>query len=351
MIYKRKLLPMLICAAFLSGCALNPPVNDSNTAPLKIEPDIQVAGASSSAASMYQLGRYYQGQNRYEQAIAAYKKSLAADSGFAESHNGLGVIYSKIGRYDDATAEFMLALQQSPQSDHIHSNLGYARFLQGNYDESIKSFKQALAINPDNKHALKNISLAYEKVGNTDQVVTGDKVSETTTAQTQVSASENKTQDSWELKAAEKKAAGRESSGLIIRASQPQMEVAQIAPAVYQLRRYESPETPDKKPQLSRIGGMVVANGNGVTGMAKRVSVFLRQGGYPVARLTNQKPFKVMKSQVQYRAGYQADAKELQAKIPGEPAVIQRDDLQAGINIKLVLGKDLVDNQAYFVGK
>lgn len=350
----RKLLPMLSCAAFLGGCAFNQQVSTSDTTPLTVKPNISVAGASGSAASMYQLGRYYQGQNRYDQAIDAYKKSLAADSSFAEAHNGLGVVYSKTGRYDEAVAEFMDALQQSPQAAHIHNNLGYTHYLQGHYDESIQALKQALVLDPNNERALKNLNLAYEKAGVSDQAVqTVPDAADMGPAsvKARIEADEAKTQDSWELKAADNKIAGRESSGLIIRASDARMEVVQIAPAVYQLQRHETAKSLKLDTQLSQKTGIEVSNGNGVLGMAKKVGVYLRQSGYPASRYTNQKPFTVMKTQVQYRAGYQIAAKELQAKIPGQPRLVQRNDLREGINLKLVLGKDLVDDQAFFVGK
>ena len=84
-----------------------------------------------------------------------------------------------------------------------------------------------------------------------------------------------------------------------------------------------------------------VANGNGVNGMAKRVSAFLSNAGFAAARLTNQQPFNVKQSEVQYRAGYRDEAEKLRATIDGDPRLIQRDDLRADISIRVLLGKDV----------
>lgn len=339
---------MLCCATFMSGCASNQPANTADNAPLIITPNVSVGGSSNSAASMYQLGRYYQGQNRYDQAIAAYKKSLAADAGYAEAHNGLGVIYSKMGRYDDAIVEFTAALEKSPQAAHIYNNLGYAHYLQGQYGESISALKQALVLDPNNKRALENLNLANAKAGHADNPA---QVVDAAEARPEVSAAAGNVQDLWELKSDKKKGSAQEDSGQIVRATESRVEVVQIAPAVYQLQKRVPAQPIYNEMQFSRKIGIEVANGNGVTGMARKVGTFLRHEGYPAARLTNQKPFKVMSSQVQYRAGYQQAAEQLKASLPGQPTLAQRDDLRSGTNLRLVLGKDLVDDQAFFNNK
>jgi len=91
-----------------------------------------------------------------------------------------------------------------------------------------------------------------------------------------------------------------------------------------------------------------VSNGNGVTGMARKVAGFLGGEGYSGARLTNQKPFQVSSSQVQYRSGYREQAPSLVSTLPGHSTLVQANDLRGDISIRVVLGKDLAGNVAYF---
>lgn len=340
--YKRKLLPLLIAAGFASGCAYMQPKPQADGNAMRIESTMKVSGTSAKAASMYQLGRYYQAQNRYEQAIAAYQKSLAADAQYSESYNGLGVIYSRQAQYDAAIAEFTRALALAPQADHIHNNLGYAQYLQGDNVAAIASFEQALQINPQNQRAAKNLVLAQAKLGMPLMTAaTGDK------AQLANPEPTRNTQDAWEVKAPQPSAGALEQRGQIVRAEQPALEVKQIAPAVYELRRYETPtaEVPSARLQVGKIE---VSNGNGVLGMAKRVGGYLKQEGFTTSRITNHRPFNVEKTQVQYRSGFQAQARALQAKIPGEPTLVQRDDLRSGIDLRLVLGQDLATQPDFY---
>ncbi len=91
-----------------------------------------------------------------------------------------------------------------------------------------------------------------------------------------------------------------------------------------------------------------VANGNGVSGAASKVSKFLRGQGYAAARLTNQKPFKTKTTQIYYRSGYEAQALLLQSKLLDAPKLIERNDMRANISVRVVLGKDMVTQLAHY---
>lgn len=333
MINAKRILPLL-CAAYLAGCATNQQMNGSSEAPLPIAPSVRT-GVTANA--MYQLGRYYQGQNRYEKAIEAYRKALRLDGNLAEAHNGLGVIYSRQGKFDEAIGEFNTALQTSPEASHIYNNLGYAYYLQGQDDQSISAYKQALTLNPGNKRAQANLDLVYQKTGNANATLQADAIkpregSAVAGAETSVKHAES----SYQLK---ERNSLQEDSGVITPASESGLKVVEIAPAIFRLEKQQAPAQP-----LAKNYGKIkveVANGNGVNGMAKRVGAFLRNAGFAAARLTNQQPFNIKKSEVQYRTGYRDEAEKLQATIDGESRLIQRDDLRADINIRVLLGNDM----------
>jgi hypothetical protein len=91
-----------------------------------------------------------------------------------------------------------------------------------------------------------------------------------------------------------------------------------------------------------------VSNGNGVTGMARKVAGYLEGEGYYSARQTNQKPFHVASTQVQYRYGYREQAHSLALTLPGQPVITQADGLRGDISVRVLLGKDIASNLAYF---
>jgi tetratricopeptide (TPR) repeat protein len=358
---KRKLIPLACCISLLGGCASNKTI-EAQPQTLRVEPMVSVEGASGSAASLYQLGRYYQGQNRYDQAIAAYKKALSVDYGFVEANNGLGVIYSRMGRYDEAVDEFTDALRKSPEAAHIYSNLGYTYYLQGKYDESIIALKHATTLNPDNERAQANLGLVYAKAGKTDgstqTFASSEYVGEVAATTDAVEVLAVRQQDAQVQTTSVRGESLAHVSGAVIPAGDAgasQMKVVQVAPAVYELQEQKLPQhselgqsaTAAANPVAEKIQ-VEVANGNGVPRMAKKVGEHLRQQGYPTARLTNQKPFRMKVSQIQYRDGYQAAALRLQSDLPGQQELVKRNDLRAGVSVRLVLGKDLVQYRSYF---
>lgn len=92
---------------------------------------------------------------------------------------------------------------------------------------------------------------------------------------------------------------------------------------------------PAAKAGLARLE---VANGNGVTGMARRFRSVLGQAGIPVDRLTNAKPYRQMVTIIQYSPGFEKQAASLQQALQGK-AQLSSQQL-ASSDLRLVLGKD-----------
>jgi hypothetical protein len=333
------------------------------------------------------MGRYYQGQNRYDLAISAYQKALAADNGFVEARNGLGVIYSRQGKYREAIEAFQVAVQQSPKAAHLYSNMGYAYYLQGQYAESVTALEQATLLDPTNQRALNNLGLAYAKAGNkgeSAQAFAQAANAVTTTpnvAATEVVAPAQNTLQLPDNTATVVAALSTEPNVQPAPQSQPEVQVLTLPKDRGVIRSASSTNAVavvDSRVQLVKLSANVselrvqpysaepmqtaaavdvadlkklrveVANGNGVTGAAKKVGRFLGNLGYPTARLTNQKPFQVRMTQIQYREGYQAEAQLLQASLPDAHELVQRDDMRTGVSVRLVLGKDMVTQLAHY---
>lgn len=298
-----------------------------------VKPVYSVRHSSETPESYYLLGRYYQGQNRYEQALTAYKKALAIDSNFAEARNGLGVVYASQGRLPEALEQFSLAAQLAPNTSHIQNNLGYAQYLNRSYSESVNTLEKAIALDPSNQSARVNLALALDKAGDMDKAV-------------QVIA---------QAPASESSPTEPQEASRLQTASQPvSAQAAASAPISATEARPQSELTADKFTgqklglPTAKPYRIEVSNGNGVTGMAKKVANFLDGEGYSGSRLTNQKSFQMPTSRVQYRSGYREHAQSLAQTLPGNPAVEQADDLRTDISIRVILGKDMAGNVAKF---
>lgn len=83
-----------------------------------------------------------------------------------------------------------------------------------------------------------------------------------------------------------------------------------------------------------------IANGNGIQGMAKRFRQALAARGIKAARLTNARPFGRTDTSIEFRPGFEQQARSLQAAIGGKAALQPADTLTAHTDVRLVLGKD-----------
>lgn len=373
---KQKILPAVCCIALMSSCASNQ--SAGSAALWSVKSTAVAKNGSAKPEAMYQLGRYYQGQNRFDEAINAYSKALKADPGFAEANNGLGVIYSRQGKYLEAIGAFQAAIKSAPKAAHLYSNMGYAYYLHGQYAESVRALEHATALDPNNKRALNNLGLAYAKAGNTlgsalafSDAISAEEVKKNTVitevappAQTVVTATAaevtmlkpNVEPDAETLAIPKDRGVIKlaETSKLVLPKVESRAKLVQVAPNISELQirpQYAEPAQAAVVENTHEFSSLrlEVANGNGVRGAAGKIGRFLRGQGYAAARLTNHKPYKTQTTQIQYRAGYEQQAQQLQAELLDAPALVERNDLRT--NVRVVLGKDMVIHLAYYERK
>jgi tetratricopeptide (TPR) repeat protein len=310
------------CVSLLAGCAQQTTRNDM----LTLNPTQVAKTRWGSPQAWYDLGRYYQGQDRHTLAVPALENAVAADETFVEARNRLGVSYALLGRHEEAIRQLETAIQAAPGAAHVYSNLGYAHYLKGNYTEAASALQRAVALDPANQRAQHNLGRVYAQLG-----------------------------EPAKARSALAKAAAPQPEMAAAPATVPddsRSQIVQIAPNVYELRQKPTPLVamlPDR-PSTPRAR-VEVSNGNGVTGMARRVSTYLKNGGFAASRLTNQRGFGVAATRVEYRNGYEAEARKVAAAMPRSVVVAPGINLRHDIGIRLVLGKDMTGSLGAFEQK
>lgn len=324
--FKLRPLVLALCAASAAaGCSWN---QTPDKAEVHIQPVTSLRHGISGPGDMYQLGRYYQGQMRYDDAAAAYRNALAADPNFIEAHNGLGVIYSLQGNHQQAVAEFNAAIALNPKGAHLYNNLGYAYLVQGANDQAAAAFEKALALEPGNQRAMNNLETARLNMGRDEPK--------------QVAAIPAEPAG---------KAARAEPAKVPAEASPAPSSAPDTATMAKAAEVHPTSEPAKPAEALVREFKLEVSNGNGINGMAAGFRGFLKRQGIATARLTNQKPFTQETTQTQYRAGYRAEAAALNAQLPKPGALVETKSLRWDIQVRLVLGKDLAQEKETLVGE
>ncbi len=121
------------------------------------------ASVVADAEAQYALGRFYQGQQRYELAIEAYRKALLANPTHVSAHNGLGASLLLVGQSTLAIEQFKTGLTHQPRSAALWNNLGYAYMLSGESRLAEVALKQALDLDPADSKTTTNLAMAQEK--------------------------------------------------------------------------------------------------------------------------------------------------------------------------------------------
>ncbi len=94
--------------------------------------------------------------------------------------------------------------------------------------------------------------------------------------------------------------------------------------------------------------GVEVSNGAGRNGLAKGTADVLRTAGVQTRRITNHVNYKVRQTQVQYRTAADAPAARQLARTLAIPvSVMENPALRAGVNVRVVLGKDAAELAAH----
>ncbi len=350
---------MACCVPLLGSCAVQQTAQAPNW---MVAPVNRVSNAAGPAA-YYQLGRYYQGQHRYIQAAAAYRKALALDPDSVDALNGLGVVYALQGHYDQAAELLSRAVTAAPGSAQAQNNLGYVRYLQGDFRKAIVSLREATRLDPSNQHALANLALAYARSGDeADALIARTEVTGMPAAGHVRSGSVIRTQPGTVAVAQQPVAAippgvgAVQVAGVEIPRMPSQIVAVRIAQNVIELRDRnvggasavgdasavrDASVVQDARPAAMRLMNVEIANGNGVPGMARQVGQYLHTRGFVAGRLTNQKPFVVRVTLIQYSSGYRYAAERLRALLPSSAHMVMNSAAHDRIPLRLVLGHNM----------
>ncbi len=104
-------------------------------------------------------------------AVAAYQRAIAQRPGLAEAQAGLGTALMALKRYDQAATAFRRATDLRPDYAMAHRGLGGALLRQGNPDGALPSLQRAIALKPDDAEAHAELGSALKARGRLDEAV------------------------------------------------------------------------------------------------------------------------------------------------------------------------------------
>jgi len=122
--------------------------------------------ANDSLDVLYFTGTFLSREERYEQAIAYYRRILTFDPDNVDVIFSMAAAYERSQQYDKAERHFLDLLDREPDNPVVMNYLGYMYADIGiNLDDAKKLIKKALKISPDNGAYLDSYAWLMYKLG------------------------------------------------------------------------------------------------------------------------------------------------------------------------------------------
>jgi tetratricopeptide (TPR) repeat protein len=119
-----------------------------------------------NAFVLYNLyGNTLAGQNKFKEAVTAFRKALEIDPSVGELHFNLGILLTNLNRTDEAIISYKKAVNLKPNLTDAHYNLGAALQSQNKFSQSATSYQKAIALEPRFFEALVNLGVVLQEQG------------------------------------------------------------------------------------------------------------------------------------------------------------------------------------------
>jgi len=109
-------------------------------------------------------------EERWEEAIEAYREALGTEPDDASIHYNLGLALHETGRRAAAMAHYRDAIRLRPDHAATHLNLGTALYENDQLEEAVETFLKAVAMDPQ-ADAYYNLGLAYQDLGHYPEAI------------------------------------------------------------------------------------------------------------------------------------------------------------------------------------
>jgi tetratricopeptide (TPR) repeat protein len=119
----------------------------------------------------YNLGVYYLGHDRTDEAVDCYRKALQIRPTYADALNNLGVALAKKGQWDEAVQVLRRAVLCPPVAADTYYNLGNLLAMQKKLDQATRCYVDALRLKPDYFEAHNNLANILMMQGHTNEAV------------------------------------------------------------------------------------------------------------------------------------------------------------------------------------
>ncbi len=116
----------------------------------------------------FALSNTYLRHRRYDESIAADRKSIGLDPNYADGYASLAISLAYAGRPEDGLKAIRKAMRLNPRHPFFYVwNVGHAYFMMGRYEEAATAFERVLERNPQFPGGHMTLAATYGHLGRT----------------------------------------------------------------------------------------------------------------------------------------------------------------------------------------
>ena len=136
------------------------------------EIDRQLIVYSKSSILFNILGAVLVEQNKPQEAIENYNKSIKINPNYAQAYNNLGVCLHSLGKIEEAIQSYQKAIKIRPRHTETYNNLGAIFKEKGEREKSITYFQKAIEFQPKHADAYNNLGTIFKEKGEREKSIT-----------------------------------------------------------------------------------------------------------------------------------------------------------------------------------
>ena len=107
----------------------------------------------------------------FDEAVEAYKTTIALKPDYVEAYNNMGVALRNQGKLDKAIEAFKKAISLRPNDADTYFNLGFVLKDQGRYADAIEVYKKSISLKPDNAKVYNNLGVVLQAQDKCDEAI------------------------------------------------------------------------------------------------------------------------------------------------------------------------------------
>ena len=123
------------------------------------------------SATAFNLGYHLASTGRDDDAVAAYRRSIAFLPTHARARANLGSLLTQRGEHDEALAQLREAVRLEPALPSALTNLGIELSSRQQAGEAVAVLRRALSVDPSNVEATYNLGVAYASLGDHERAL------------------------------------------------------------------------------------------------------------------------------------------------------------------------------------